>query len=96
MYAESIMCVVLKRKLWQKIVKLWLADVSILWQNSVSSIGGIKHETPNKSNSKKFLYKLDDKLFNDLPNTISFLRVIIVAVNKKYLKNVPDALHDQP
>ena len=56
---------------------------------------GIKHKTPNKKSGKRFLHKLNYKPFNDLPNTMNFHRVNIVALNKKSLKNVADVLHDR-
>ena len=55
---------------------------------------GIKHKLPNKISGKRFLHKLNYKLFNDLPNIINFHRVIIAALNKKSLKDVADILHD--
>lgn len=66
---------------------------------------GTEHKTNNKIsgkrllrklqyNGKRFQYKLSYKPFNDLPNTINFLRVTLAAVNKTSSKNVATILHD--
>ena len=54
----------------------------------------IKHKTPKRIRGKRFLQKLNHKLFNDLPNTMSFPRETMTAINKKYLKDVVDVFHD--
>ena len=55
----------------------------------------IKHATPNKMSYKTLSHKLNEKLFNDLPNTVNILRVTIARLNKKPLKDFAGALHDR-
>lgn len=38
------------------------------WQSK-----GIKHKTPDKISAKRFVYKLNHKVFTDLPNKWTFL-----------------------
>ena len=37
---------------------------------------------------KSFLHHIYDKLFNDLPNTMKFRRLIIAVLNEKSLKHI--------
>ena len=55
----------------------------------------IKHKTPNKISGNRYLHKLNHQLFNNLPNTMNFIRVTIATLNKKSWKNVADVFHDR-
>ena len=79
--------------LGEKIIKLWLPNISLLLAEQFLIIPEeFREKAPNKMSGRRFLYKLNHNIFNDLPSKINFSRVTIAALNK-YLKDVTGVLH---
>lgn len=50
----------------------------------------------NKINGEYFFQKLNQQLFNDLPNVMNnIVRVIIASLNEKFLTEIVDVMNDR-
>ena len=55
----------------------------------------MEHININKINNKCLLHKLNQQLFNNLPNINNFIRVNIASLNKSSLKEIADVINER-